>query len=157
MSKGDQTPWRKLLKARRIKPHETSRKEIDDLRAVVERDLADAAIPELSADRRFATAYNAVLQAAKMVIACAGFRIAAVGHHQMTFEAIEAAMGDEVARWADYFDGCRRKRNLLDYDMAQVATEDEAQALLEEARRFRNYTERWIARHYPAYARREDA
>jgi hypothetical protein len=28
------------------------------------------------ADRRFATAYNAVLQLAKMVIACAGYRVA---------------------------------------------------------------------------------
>ena len=32
------------------------------MRALVARDLADAQVPGLSADRRFATAYNAALQ-----------------------------------------------------------------------------------------------
>ena len=34
------------------------------MRALIARDLADAGIAGLSADRRFATAYNAALQAA---------------------------------------------------------------------------------------------
>jgi hypothetical protein len=42
------------------------------MRAFVARDLADAKVKTLSADRRFATAYNAALQAANMAIACAG-------------------------------------------------------------------------------------
>jgi hypothetical protein len=42
------------------------------MRALVARDLADARVPEVSADRRFATAYNAALQAAAMAVACAG-------------------------------------------------------------------------------------
>ena len=46
-----------------------------NLRALIARDLADAGIAGLSADRRFATAYNAALQAANMAIACAGYRI----------------------------------------------------------------------------------
>ena len=60
----------------RVRPHTTSISELDDLRAVVARDLADASLDALSTDRRFATAYNAVLQIAKMVIACAGYRVA---------------------------------------------------------------------------------
>jgi hypothetical protein len=48
---------------------------LTDLRAVIARDLQDAALSGLSADRRFATAYNAVLQLTKMVIACAGYRV----------------------------------------------------------------------------------
>jgi hypothetical protein len=57
------------------------------LRAVIARDLEDAAIQEHSDDRRFATAYNAALQAAKMAILCSGleryFRVARcplIGH-----------------------------------------------------------------------------
>ncbi len=42
------------------------------MRALIARDLADATINGLSADRRFATAYSAALQAANMAIACAG-------------------------------------------------------------------------------------
>ena len=75
--------WQTLLRAGRIKPHQTSKQELDDLRAVIARDLANAAIEELSDDRRFATAYNAALQAARMAVAGddsfpTGLRIGAV-------------------------------------------------------------------------------
>jgi hypothetical protein len=66
------------------KPRNTrpSKKELNNLRALIARDLADAAIAGLSADRRFATAYNAALQAANMAIAGAGYRIMSkAGHH----------------------------------------------------------------------------
>ena len=56
-----------------MQPHMTSAAEIEELRSLVARDLKDAAISELSADRRFATAYNTVLQLSKMAIACAGY------------------------------------------------------------------------------------
>ncbi len=51
--------------------------------ALVARDLADAQVQGLSADRRFATAYNAVLHTANMAIACAGYRVTAkTGHYK---------------------------------------------------------------------------
>jgi hypothetical protein len=65
--------WKDLLKNQRVKPHQTSHEELHDLRAVVERDLKDAKIDQLSADRRFATAYNAVLQLTKTVLNLAFF------------------------------------------------------------------------------------
>lgn len=85
--------WRQLLNTNRAKTHTTSKAELDGLRAVVNRDLADAALVQLSADRRFATADNAALQASTMVVACAGYRITArVGHHQAAFEGVALAM-----------------------------------------------------------------
>ena len=75
--------WTKLLAGHDVQRHRTSKKELDDMRALVARDLADAGIAGLSADRRFATAYNAALQAANMAIACAGYRVTAkTGHHK---------------------------------------------------------------------------
>jgi hypothetical protein len=68
--------WKQLLAQRKVQLHTTSKQELDGLRALIERDLTDAALSGLSADRRFATAYNAALQTAKMVIACAGYRVA---------------------------------------------------------------------------------
>jgi len=47
--------WKDLLKNQRVKPHQTSHEELHDLRAVVDRDLKDAKLDQLSADRRFAT------------------------------------------------------------------------------------------------------
>jgi hypothetical protein len=94
------------------------------MRALVARDLADAAIPGLSADRRFATAYNAALQVASMAVACAGYRVTAkTGHHRVTLEAAVLALGSRAQRHADYLETCRRKRNVIDYTRSHVATE----------------------------------
>lgn len=124
---------------------------MDDLRAVVERDLTDAAIAALSADRRFATAYNAALQTATMAIACTGYRSSGAGHHQTTFEAAELALGTVSISLLTYFDACRRKRNTVDYDRAHVATETEANEILHRAKDFRQLTETWISQNYPAF------
>ena len=129
--------WQQLLRSHRVQAHATSHRELEGLRAVVGRDLKDARVPGLSTDRQFATAYNAVLQLAKMAIACAGYRVVGAGHHQTTFEAVELALGASVANLASYFDTCRRKRNILDYDNAQVVTETEAQELVQKAEEFR--------------------
>src|ERR1700740_923161 len=115
--------WKKLLAEHKIHTHTASKKELDALRALIERDLADAGIKGLSDDRRFATAYNAALQTAKMAICCAGYRLAStLGHHQLTFDAARLALGPAASRSLDFFEGCRRKRNFIDYDHAFVAT-----------------------------------
>jgi uncharacterized protein (UPF0332 family) len=140
--------WRKLKASRRVQEHETSPQELDDLRAIVDRDLRDAALPGLSADRRFATAYNAVLTIAKMVVAAAGYRVVGQGHHRTAFEALEQAMGHKISDWIDYFDAARRKRNIVDYDLSAVASEEEAQELIQKAKEFRAIAENWIAEHH---------
>ena len=79
--------WTKLLGSHDVARHRTSKKELDDIRALVARDLADAKVAGLSADRRFATAYNAALLATHMAIACAGYRVTAkTGHHKVSFD-----------------------------------------------------------------------
>jgi hypothetical protein len=143
--------WQQLLAANRVRRHATSRQELNDLRAVIARDLQDAALPGLSADRRFATAYNAVLQLTKMVIACTGYRVVGQGHHQTTFEGLELAMGAGIAALAAYFDTCRRKRNLVEYDVANVATETEAEELLRQAQQFAQAVEGWVAQNHAAF------
>lgn len=60
--------WTQLLASNEAQRHKTSKKELDKLRAVIRRDLADASLDGASTDRRFATAYNAALQAAKMAL-----------------------------------------------------------------------------------------
>jgi hypothetical protein len=54
--------WTKLLANKEAERHKTSKKELDNMRALIARDLADAGLAGLSADRRFVTAYNAALQ-----------------------------------------------------------------------------------------------
>jgi hypothetical protein len=111
--------WTQLLASNEVQRH---KKELDKLRAVIARDFADASLDGVSADRRFATAYNGALQAAKMAIACAGDRVAGAGHHRISFEVVKLAIGKPADPYSDYFDRCRRKRNVIDYDDAYVAT-----------------------------------
>jgi len=142
--------WKKLLQDNKVHRHTTSRQELNEIRRLVARDLTDAAIPALSEDRRFATAYNAALQTAKMAIACAGYRIASVpGHHRLTFEGAKLARGKPAEHLADYFDSCRRKRNEIDYTGATIATTTEADELLLHAKAFLNLVEGWILSVHP--------
>ena len=128
-----------LLSSKKIQNHTTSGNEIENLREVIARDIADASIEALSADRRFATAYNAVLQISKMAIACVGYRVkTGAGHHLKTFEAVKEIVGtDEAENLTDYFDLCRRKRNKIDYDSAEVVSKSEAEELLEKLWNFK--------------------
>ena len=143
--------WQGLLTAQRVRAHKTSSREIYDLRAIVERDLKDAKLEELSDDRRFATAYNVVLQLTKIVIALQGYRVTGLGHHQATFQALEIAMGRSIVPLSSYFDRCRRQRNQVDYDMANAATEAEADLLIQKAEQFQRLVESWIRKKHPAY------
>ncbi len=144
--------WKKLQAEGKVQALKTSKKELGDLRAVILRDLEDAAIQELSDDRRFATAYNAALQTAKMSVACAGFRlVASPGHHRLTFEAARLALGTSAARLLDFFEACRRKRNVIDYDHVSVATHTEAEEIVAEAKELFELVERWIAANHPKF------
>lgn len=142
-----------MLNNRTVQRHTTSEREISGLRKVVRRDLQDASIKALSADRRFATAYNAVLQLSKMTIFCAGYRIKiGAGHHQKSFESVKTAIGTTDAEsLADYFDLCRRKRNTIDYDAAEIVSETEAEELLAKANEFQAIVEDWITNNYPQF------
>ena len=103
--------WQRLSVKGEVTAHQTSKRELDKIRALIARDLVDSALAGLSADRKFATAYNAALQAGKIAVACSGYRVnARSGHHAVTFEAARLAIGDEASSLTDYFDTCRRKR-----------------------------------------------
>jgi uncharacterized protein (UPF0332 family) len=141
--------YTRLLRERRIRPHQTNPAEIAGLFAVVERDLTDAAIEALSADRRFATAYNAALQAATAMMYAEGYRTAGTGHHRTTFEFLKVISRREFSDLADYLDDCRRKRNRADYVGVGYTSDTEATCLLVEAQKFAEIAWTWIQERHP--------
>jgi hypothetical protein len=52
------------------------------------------------------------------------------GSSSAHFEAARIALGSKAKRFIDYFDTCRHKRNVIDYDAAFVATDTEAEEIL---------------------------
>lgn len=125
-----------LLNEGVLKKHQTNKKEIYDLFSIVDRDLEDSVIPDLSTDRRFATIYNAVLQTVTALLHCEGYRISGYGHHANTFLFLKHYNKGEFKVEAAYFDQCRTKRNLTDYDYAGSISETECEELLKEATQF---------------------
>ena len=137
----------------RVESHVTSKAELDDLRRAIARNLGDAAIKELSVDNRFSIAYQATLLAAKMAIACAGYRVKGHGAHQTTFQALKLALGSPVHKTADYLDRCRRKRNDLAYDSEGVVSAADSAELFKEAKALFKDVEAWITKHHAKLAR----
>jgi len=85
-----------------------------------------------------------------MAIACAGYRVVGAGHHKISFDVVKLATGKAADPYSDYFDRCRRKRNVIDYDDAFVATETEATEILKKAKEFADLIEQWIAKNHPS-------
>ena len=143
--------YRHLLREGRLRTHRTAANEIARLFAVAERDLADAAVRQLSPDRRFATAYNAVLQAATIIMYSEGYRTRGTGHHATTFDFL-ALVDERFSDLSAYFHDCRRKRNIADYVGVGYVSETEATELVREAAIFVAQVRQWLRRHHPELA-----
>jgi hypothetical protein len=49
----------------------------------------------------------------------------------------------------DYFDSCRVKRNISDYDRAGEISESEAEELIEETKKFKEAVIEWAKSNFP--------
>ena len=146
--------WSRLLEAGRIDRHQSSMRELDGIRAAIDRNLRDAALAGLSADNRFGLAYEAALLAAKMAVHCAGYRAKAVpGAHRALFEGLVVALGPDIRERADFFELCRRRRNDLSYEAAGVVTDRQARETLTEAKKLIAAVQGWVTLNHPGLAR----
>ncbi|NQT23401.1 MAG: hypothetical protein HQ579_08220 [Candidatus Omnitrophica bacterium] len=138
-----------LLNQGRLRRHRTSKSEIAELFQLIKRDIQDSKVKGLSSDRRFATAYNAVLQLATIFIYCKGYRTDGIGHHATVFKAMKELLEEKHHSLADYFDSCRAKRNITDYSHAGMVSEKEAEELIGEAEKFLQVTLKWLKTNHP--------
>jgi hypothetical protein len=133
----------------RLVRHKTSKKEIENLLQLVRRDIKDAKVKGLSTDRKFATAYNAVLQLGMILLYCAAYRTKGAGSHFTVFQAMKGILGKDYAELADYFDACRSKRNITDYDYAGAISKKESKELINEAIEFQKFVLKYLKDNFP--------
>ncbi len=114
----------------RIRSHKTSRREVEDLIRLVERDMEDARVQGVSIDRRFMIGYEAALTLCTIPLNAAGFKTEGAAHHWTTSRALPMTMGEALGDVAEYLDTCRVKRNLGTYDRGGGITESELDELL---------------------------
>lgn len=142
---------KRLEEEKKIRKHHTSPKEVSDLFKIAERDLADSKADNISYDRKFTIAYNAILVLATILLYCKGYQSYGKGHHHIIFEAMKIILGKNYEELTDYFDNCRIKRNITDYDTAGMISEKEFKEIFEEAENFYSFVKRRVKEEYPAY------
>lgn len=142
---------KRLLAQDKLKRHKTSKKEITNLLRLIRRDFKDAKVKGLSLDRKFTTAYNAILQVAIILLYCKRYKPKGAGHHFTVFQAMKEILGKDYYDLADYFDACRAKRNITDYDYAGTISKAEVREIIKEAEKFLDIVLDWLKKYYPKY------
>jgi len=144
--------WTKLLADKHVAREPTHKSELDDLRALVARNLDDAQVRGVSAQGRYEFGYNAARLMATIVIRACGYRVVArTGHHYWTFTALETADAT-FEKAAANFDAARSRRNDFSYDAPVEISDTDAGDLIEAARQFHRAAETWIAAKDPSLA-----
>jgi len=132
----------------RLRSHKTSQKEIEQLFAVFRRDMADAQAEALSTDRRFTTAYNAALMVARAALAASGYRTSGEGNHYWTIQSLVLTMqlDDKTIKKFNKF---RQKRNISDYEMIGMVSEQEMTEMIALAQELRDMVIEWLKKNHP--------
>jgi hypothetical protein len=141
--------WEELLAQRRVAREPTDHQEIQNLMALVGRNLNDASIEQLSDDGRFERAYAAARALATMVVRACGYRVKRPGSHYHTFQALEVADPDTFGEFAAYFDSCRALRNTLSYESTNVVPKGDLEEILDAVPKFTQAVEDWLRAHHP--------
>jgi hypothetical protein len=131
-----------------LRPHKTSRNEIANLLAIVERDMKDAQ-GDISADWRFGIAYNAALKLCTALLYASGYQAEKTLQHYRTLQALSLILGDKWKPESDYLDKCRTKRNTVEYDSVGDASDADAHELLDFVGDFRLAVTDWLKEKHP--------
>lgn len=131
-----------------LRPHQTTRQQIYDLLAIVDRDLADST-RDLSTDWQFGIAYNAVLKLCTVLLYASGYRPEKNLAHYRTLQALPIILGPSRSSDADYLDACRAKRNTAEYDMIGTVGQSEADELRAFAHELKSEVLLWLTENHP--------
>jgi hypothetical protein len=131
-----------------LRRHQTSRQEVGNLLAIVDRDLRDAR-GRISPDWRFGIAYNAALKLCTILLYAEGYRPEMTLQHFRTIQGMPEVLGAERKKDAAYLDSCRTKRNTIEYTRVGEASETEAKELVEFCAQLKKDVLEWLRWKHP--------
>lgn len=124
--------------------------EIQLLIDVVERDLGDAKVENLSADGKFTHAYDAALQLCMIPLRASGYKVSkGNSHHKKGIESLPLTLGEDLKDTSDYIERCSRRRNQSIYERTGVVSEEEANELIDEAEELKTKVMEWLNENHP--------
>ncbi len=107
-----------------LQPGDVSIAEIQQLLAVADRELGDAAITALSVEGRFEHAYSAALQLCAIPLRSSAYRVhKGESLHKRTIDSIRYTLGESFAETADCLDRYSRARGRAVYERVGVVTQ----------------------------------
>ncbi len=122
-----------------LRPHKTSDEEIANLLSIVDRELRDATVAQISLDARLGMLYNAALKLADLPLRVAGYRATRdAAHHYRVVMSLPLTMGSEWNDAADFLDAVRVLRNRAEYESAGFATDTQLAELRDVAVKLRD-------------------
>jgi hypothetical protein len=125
--------------------HEATVGEVLSLLGVVDRELADAGIADLSDEGRFTHAYEAALLLCKLALHASGFKLQKVkGHHAYWINSLELTLGKEQKDTLIHLSKSSHLRHTSLYDQTGVVQKEDADDLLETAKTLRTNVLNWL-------------
>jgi hypothetical protein len=131
--------------------HQATVAEVQSLLGVVDRELGDAGVAGLSDDGRFTHAYEGALILCKLALHVSGFELhkRAPGHHALWINSLEFTLGNTHKEILTYLSKSSKLRHTGLYDHAGVVQKQDADDLLETARRLRTDVLKWLSSQHP--------
>src|SRR5437588_7777733 len=131
--------------------HQPTVAEVRNLLGVVDRELADAGVTELSDDGRFTHSYDAALLLCKLALHASGFEVQkrTPGHHALWINSLEFTLGATHKGTLIHISKSSALRHTSLYDHAGVVQKQDADDLLETARQLRADVLDWLRSQQP--------
>jgi len=130
-----------------LRPHATSKEEIAGLLGIVDRDLADAG-QSISADWKFGIAYNAALRLCTVLLHAEGFRPERTLQHYRTIQALGLILGPDQKADVEYLEVCRKKRNIIEYELPGSVSDGDAAELVKFVVELRAGVLKWLRKNH---------
>jgi hypothetical protein len=134
---------RDWLRWGRLSSHRASKREISDLLALIDRDLAQCQTGGLAADWQLAIAYNAALQCAITALAAEGYRPRREDQHYQAIQSLALTLGWDDER-VSILDAFRGKRHAVGYERAGAVSDREAEEMISLAQALRRELHAWL-------------
>ena len=135
-----------------LKPHKTSKQEIQNLLKIIERDLNDCRTASISPDWRFAIAYNAALQCCTIPLYFKGYMPThGQSTHYRIIQSLALTLGSDFKETVIYLNACRTKRNISDYESTGTISETEVDELIDTTKELFQKVKSWLEKNYPDY------
>ena len=127
----------------------TTPDEISDLLKTIMREFAEIESTGLSLDSIFRFAYNAARQCAKLALRASGYRVQGKnGAHFWVLQSLRLTMGTDVET-IENLEKFRRKRNIVEYEAAEVISQTEADEMLAMAKLLFKTLISWLKENHP--------